>query len=415
MATPAQQAEPIVEAVATEVHDPVTAGLSDQALQSRPMKALRWIAVVAALVAVVVVLRLTVLVPDPVEVRTAIVEPGLVEQTVTNTRAGTVKVRFRASLSPQLGGLVMVLPFREGSRVDKGAVLLQLDNRAQLAELTLARSSVTTALAQAEESCLAAELSETELRRVESLHAGGIASDQSLDGLRTDRDRSRAACGAARAAVTQAEARVSLAEVQLRFTRIVAPFSGIVADVSTEVGEWITPSPPGVPIPPVIDLLDPASVYISAPIDEVDSELVRVGQPVRISVDSRPDTTFSGRVARVAPYVLDNLEQNRTVEVEAAFDDDAAVAGILPGTSADVEVILERHENVLRLPAASVGDGGRVLVLTDGLLEERIISTGLRNWEWIEVVDGLSQGEVVAVSRDSTEIRAGVEAVAKAE
>lgn len=368
--------------------------------------------VVVLVVAVAAVLRLTVLAPEPVEVRTAVVERGTVEETVTNTRAGTVKVRRRAMLSPQLGGLVVELPHREGARVAVGDLLLRLDDRVQRAQLELARRSVTAAEAAAEEACLAARLAETELERTRALHDRGIASDQSLDVLDTDRDRTRAACDAARARVEQARAQVAAARVEVELTEVRAPFGGVVADVSTEVGEWITPSPPGVPIPPVIDLLDPASVFVSAPIDEIDAERVRVGLAARISVDSRPQESFAGTLTRVAPYVLDQLEQNRTVEVEAEFEDESRVAGVLPGTSADVELILERRENVLRVPAAAVAEGGAVLVLADGVLSRREITAGLGNWQWIEVIDGLAEGDIVVTARASTGIRPGVEAVA---
>ncbi len=111
-----------------------------------------------------------------------------------------------------------------------------------------------------------------------------------------------------------------------------APFAGVLADRSTEVGEWITPSPPGVPIPAVLDLIDPGSVYISAPIDEVDSGRVRAGQEVRVTVDSRPGEKLAGRLVRVAPFVLDVLEQNRTVEVEVDLADSAVASSLLPGT-----------------------------------------------------------------------------------
>jgi HlyD family secretion protein len=72
-------------------------------------------------------------------------------------------------------------------------------------------------------------------------------------------------------------------------------------------------------------------------------------------VDSRPDRVFEGMVSRVAPYVLDVLEQNRTVEVEVALDDAAAMAGVLPGTSADAEVILvaQLHELAKTEPRAA--------------------------------------------------------------
>jgi len=371
------------------------------------MRRAKWIVAVVAVIALVVLLRYTVFAPDIVEVRIAAVERGLVEQTVTNTRAGTVKVRLRAELSPQVGGLVVALPHREGDWVESGDVVVELDDRAQRAELASARTTVEAARAQADEACLAAELAEKELARVETLHARGIASDQNLDLLRTDRDRTRAGCTAARAAIGQAESRVFAAEIQLDFTELRAPFAGTVAEVSTEIGEYITPSPPGLPIPPVIDLLDPASIYVSAPIDEVDAEKILVGQAVRVTVDSRSDQTFAGSVSRVAPYVLDILEQNRTVEVEVELDDPDAMKGVLPGTSADVELILDRRDDTLRIPASAVAEGGKVLILKDGLLEERTIDVGLRNWRFAEVLGGLELGEKVVVARNSPDIKAG--------
>jgi len=182
------------------------------------MRKAKWIVAVIAVVALVVLLRYTVFAPDIVEVRTAAAEMGLVEETVTNTRAGTVKVRLRAELSPQVGGLVVALPHREGDWVEAGQILVELDSRAQRAELASARTTVEAAKAQADEACLAAELAEKELSRVETLHSQGIASEQNLDLLSTDRDRTRAGCSAARAAVGQAESRVFAAEIQLEFT-----------------------------------------------------------------------------------------------------------------------------------------------------------------------------------------------------
>lgn len=373
---------------------------------------IRWIVALVVVAAGIVALRLTVLAPKPIEVRVARVERGVVEDTVSNTRAGTVKARLRAKLSPQIGGLVVHLPHRQGARVAEGDLLLELDSRVQRAQLEVARREVVTAHRHAEDACLAASLAEKELARTEGLDANGIASAQQLDTARSERDRTRAACGAARAAVDQAEAAVAAVQSQVDLTLLRAPFAGVIADVSTEVGEWITPSPPGVPIPPVIDLLDPSSLYVSAPIDEVDSERVAVGQEVRLSVDSRPGKHFMGQVVRIAPYVEDVLEQNRTVELEAELDDPAVAAGMLAGTSADVEVILDRRRDVLRVPTAAVGEKGSVLVLVDGRLAERTIKAGLSNWEFTEVLDGLSAGDEVVTLRDSTAVKPGAYAVA---
>jgi HlyD family secretion protein len=377
------------------------------------MKTTRWLIVILVVAAIAVTLRLTVLAPAVVEVRTAMVEAGVVEETVTNTRAGTMKVRRRAKLSPQMGGLVVELPHREGAVVSAGDLLLKLDDRAQQAGLEVARRELSSSTALAEEACLAAELAEKELGRVEALHGRGIASDQNLDLLVTERDRSRAACAAASAAVGLSRASIAVAQVQVEFTEVRAPFAGTVAELTTEVGEWITPAPPGVPIPPIIDLLDQASLYVSAPIDEVDAERLRVAQPARVTVDSRPDASYSARTVRVAPYVLDDLEQNRTVEIEVEFEDSEQLAGVLPGTSADVEVILDRRDEALRIPAAALAEGGVVLVLSGGVLEERTVEVGLRNWQHAEVRAGLNEGELVVISRHSTDVRAGAKAVAR--
>lgn len=373
-------------------------------------RARTWIVVVGLGIIAVVALRMTVFKPRVVPVRVAQVTRGAVEATVSNTRAGTVKVRLRAKLSPQVGGLVVALPHRKGSRVKKGELLLKLDDRTQRAQLDIAERQLAASRKRADDACFAADLAAKDLVRTQGLYAKGIASDQQLDAARTGRDRTRAGCEAARAEVTAAQAQVEAAKVALSLTGLDAPFDGVVAQVSTELGEWITPSPPGVPIPPVIDLLDPSSIYISAPIDEVDSERVHVGQRVRLSFDSRPGRHFAGHVTRVAPYVEDKLEQNRTVTVEAELDDPAAARGLLPGTSADMDIIIARRDNVLRVPTSAVAEGGTVLVLQDGRLAEKKIKTGLSDWQLTEVLSGLKSGDLVVTARDSTAIKAGARA-----
>ncbi|HUK13210.1 MAG TPA: efflux RND transporter periplasmic adaptor subunit [Thermoanaerobaculaceae bacterium] len=373
----------------------------------------RWLVVLLAIAVAALALRLTVFRPAVVPVEVARVAAGTVEETVTNTRAGTVKARRRSRLSPQTAGRVVALPFHKGDAVPEGALLLQLDDSVQRAQADLAAEQVKTADSRAREACLAADLAEKQLRRGAALSRDGIVSQDSLDTLESARDQTKAACQAARAALEEARAQVDVAERELALTRLRAPFAGVLADCSTEVGEWITPAPPGVPIPPVFDLIDPASVYVSAPIDEVDSLRVKPGQEVRVTVDSRPGEHLAGTLVRVAPYVLDVLEQNRTVEIEVELSDPAVARSLLPGTSADVEVILARRDGVPRIPTAAVAEGGKVLVLAGGRLAERTIVPGMRNWQFTEVKSGLALGDEVVTSRDSTEIKAGARARAR--
>jgi HlyD family secretion protein len=372
-----------------------------------------WLVFLVAVAVVAVVLRLTVLAPKLLTVQVARVESGTVEEIVTNTRAGTVKARRRAKLSPQTQGRVTDLPYRKGASVPAGALLLKLDDSVQRAQLHLADELLKAAESQAAKACLAADLAEKDLRRGQALAADGITSQQDLDTLESTRDQSRAGCQAALAARDQARAQVGVARAELALTVIRAPFAGVIADCSTEVGEWITPAPPGVPIPAVLDLIDPRSVYVSAPIDEVDSERVKDGQEVRVTVDSLPGRKLAGRLVRVAPYVLDIEEQNRTVEIEVDLLDEKVAKTLLPGTSADVEVILARHENVPRIPTAAIAEGDKVLVLKDGRLEERTITTGMRNWQFTEVKSGVAVGDLVVTLRDSPDIKPGARARAR--
>jgi multidrug efflux pump subunit AcrA (membrane-fusion protein) len=250
------------------------------------------VAVVAAVVAVAVVLRFTVFAPDPVAVRVVAAQKGLVEETVTNSRAGTVKARRRAKLAPETGGRVVSLPHRRGSRVRKGDVLLRIEDSLQQGQLEVAEGDVATATAQRDQACLAADRGERERVRIERLAGQGIAA----------------------------------------------------------------------------------------------------------------------HVVEVAPYVVDRLEQNRTVEIELELDDAAVAASLLPGTSSDAEVILSARDGVLRVPTSSLLEGGKVLVLGHGRLVERALQLGLRNWDFTEVAGGLEEGARVVVSLDRPEIQAGARA-----
>ena len=378
----------------------------------------RWairIGVLLGLVALVVALRLTVFAPEPVAVTVAEVDRGEVEETVTNTRAGTVKARLRAKLSPEVGGLVLEVPHREGDSVKAGDVLLRLDPRLPAAEAELADRDLRTAEARRREVCLGAERAEREHARLARLAAEGIVSEDVLDQAASAADTSAAGCVAARAAVERARSAVRLATTRQDQTVLRAPFDGIVAQVAAEVGEWITPSPPAVPVPPVLDVIDPSSIYVSAPMDEVDAGVLAPGLPARITVDSLPGRELDGTLTRVAPYVEDVEEQNRTVEIEARLADPAVAERLLPGTSADVEVILQVRRDVVRIPTAALIEGERVLVVEEGVLVEREVGTGLSNWDWTEIVSGVEPGDVVVTSLDREGVEAGAEVVVEGE
>jgi HlyD family secretion protein len=351
--------------------------------------------------------------PKPLQVNVVAVALGRVEATVANTRAGTVKPCRRAKLAPQGGGQIARLLVKEGDRVAAGQILLELWDVDLAAQIRLTEEQVGSAKARRNEACAAAQAARREAVRQQKLVAQGFVSAAVVDKADSEADVREAACRAAGAEIAAADARVDTARAALSRTVLRAPFAGIVAEVTGEQGEYSTPSPPGIPTPPAIDLIDDACLYVTAPIDEVDAPRIKVGLPARIALDAFPGQHFPGRVRRIAPYVLEVEKQARTVEVEVVFTDAKAAKTLLVGYSADAEVILESRDQVLRVPAQALLDGNRVLVLKNGVLEERKVELGLANWEFSEVRSGLQAGEKVVTSLEIEGVKAGVPAVEK--
>jgi HlyD family secretion protein len=348
--------------------------------------------------------------PQPVKVSVAEIARGTVLSTVSNTRAGTVDACRRAGLAPGAGGQLAKLPVREGDAVVSGQVLVELWNEDLQAQLLLSRRDAVAAAGRADEACVRADVALREAERLESLRERGLSSEEEIDRADGNARALAAACKAARDGAKVSDAQVKVTQAQLERTILRAPFDGVIAKINGELGEYVTPSPVGVQTLPTVDLIDDSCLYISAPIDEVDAPAVRAGQPATVTMDAFPGRRFAGVVRRVAPYVLDQEKQARTVEIEAEIRD-RGDANLLPGYSADVEVLLSSREDVLRVPTQALIEGSRALVLADGVLEEREITRGSSNWEYVEVLDGLSQGELVVLSVDREGVEAGAAAV----
>jgi HlyD family secretion protein len=351
--------------------------------------------------------------PGPVAVTLATVDRGVVERTIANTRAATVTACRRARLAPPSGGQIARLLVHEGDRVKRGQVLLELWSDDLIAQIRLAEDQLAATRARAEQACLSADLAEREAARARQLRDERFISEDAVDKAVSQAKAQRAACGAGRADIEQARSSIAVAQAALARQRLRAPFDGIVAEVTGELGEFTTPSPPGIPTPPAVDLIDDSCLYVTAPIDEVDAPQIQLKMPARISVDAFPGKRFAAHVRRIAPYVLDVEKQARTVDVEVEFNEPGQTTVLLVGYSADVEVVLEARDNVLRIPTAAIQEGSRVLVYRPdgGVLEERRIAAGVANWQYTEVTAGLSEGERVVTSLEREGVAPGAKAV----
>jgi len=347
------------------------------------------------------------------EVELATIAPGMVESTVVNTRAGTVKACRRAKLAPVSGGQIVKLWVKEGDRVKAGQPLLELWSRDLAAQRELATRQLTTSEDRRREACIMADNARRNAERTEQLATQGFVSPQRGEDARAEARARQANCDALAADVKRAQAQIHVTQAGLERTTLTAPFAGIVARVTGEVGEFTTPSPPGIPTPPAVDLIDDSCLYVSAPMDEVDAPRLKPGQPARITLDALPGQSFAGKVRRIAPYVTEVEKQARTVDVEVDFDTPPKQI-LLVGYSADVETIIEQRAKVLRVPTQAIQQDGSVLVLGTGdKLETRSLKTGLANWAFTEVISGLNAGDRVLLSFDDEKVKAGVKVKVK--
>ena len=372
----------------------------------------RTIGILAGLAAVGVGAALWLGRPEPIPVEVVEVGRGTVAETVTNTRAGTVKACQRAKLAPPAGGQIARLPVKKGDRVKAGQVLLELWNDDIRAQLAVTEREAAAARARREEACVSARVARRESNRLAALVERKLVSTELAERAEGEADAREAACRAAAEQVRVSESRIDAARATLERTLLRAPFAGTVAEINGEIGEFVTPSPVGIPTPPAVDVVDTSCIYITAPIDEVDAPRVREGMPARVTLDAFRDRSFKAHVRRVAPYVIDTEKQARTVEVEAEIDE-LGDARLLPGYSADVEVILAERADVLRVPTRALIEGKRVYVLEDGTVRSRDVTTGIGNWEYTEVTAGIDAGAQVVVSIDREGLADGVPAVAR--
>ncbi len=171
----------------------------------------RWVrrtAVLLLILAAAVTVRLTVFRPAALPVTVYRVAAGRVEETVTNSRSGTVKSRRRATLSPEVGGRIVELPIRKGTAVRAGDLLLRVQDADLRAQLDVQKRSLEAAEASEREACESYRWAARDLERNDALAADGVVSAALLDQSRSRRDTSLSACEAARSQRGQAQAAV---------------------------------------------------------------------------------------------------------------------------------------------------------------------------------------------------------------
>lgn len=193
----------------------------------------------------------------------------------------------------------------------------------------------------------------------------------------------------AQAGVQAAELALKQAQANLAAATLTAPFDGVVLEVKAQPGETVAAGTS------LVVLADPAAVEAETSIIEEDLPLVQAGQEAELFFDAQPDAEVLGHVARIVPQ---RLPGDRPLYPVYITTDDLP-EGLLAGMTVDASIVVASRSDVLRLPRTLVRartDGtATVQVWTGGKTEERLVQTGLRGDVYIEILDGLGEGEQV--------------------
>jgi HlyD family secretion protein len=339
-----------------------------------------------------------------IEVRTIVVTKGTVEDIVSSLQAGVVKSKRQVQIRAVVVGRVEELKVKKGDRVKKNQLLLELENSTLRARLRLAKANLSAGESTLRAAVLRRDAAKRALGRTSQLAAKGAVSRQALDRVQAEFDVSQETVSTAEANLAQLKAAVDLALASLEETRIRASFDGLVTDVHVESGESLVMGAP------VVDLVDDSGITVEAAVDEADAGRIEVGMVVRVTCDAYPDEPFLGSLMWVSQVVERDLRQNRHLQVEVGLD--GASPKLKVGMSADIEIVVQKREDVIFVPTNAVmrrGDTQQVYVLTAGRARLRTIQTGLSNWERSEVTNGLRRGESVVVSLEAKGLIDGVQ------
>lgn len=323
--------------------------------------------------------------------------------TVLNA-AGYVVAQRKAAVSSKATGRLEKLFVEEGKAVKRGDILAQLENQDLMATLEEAKASLR--VAQASLKNAEAELRDATLNydRMKALSESRSISTQAFD---TAEARYRKAVAIQRRAVFEVEravATIKVAEVNLEYSFIRAPFDGVILTKNADEGEVVAPFGASLNAKAaVVTMADMGSLMVEVDVAESSLEKVTVGGPVEVRLDAFPKDRFPGRVHMIVPTAD---RSKATVLTKVKFDrlDDK----VLPEMSAKAGFLAraltpDENEPVLGIPstAFAISPNKRtVFRVIDGRARSVAVSIG-RQWnDTVEVLSGLSEGDVVVLRPD---------------
>jgi HlyD family secretion protein len=279
------------------------------------------------------------------------------EDITSRVRApGKIEPHTQVKVSAEVPGKIIRLAVKEGDRVRKGALLLQLDDTQYRASFDQTRAAVATAQARLREAESSFKVTESNHHRQQALFEKSLLSQAEWDQANNLYESARTAVQTTREEVTRSQAAFEGARDNLAKCRFVAPYDGVVSALNVEQGEIVitgTMNNPGTQILTVSDL---SRMLVRSDVDETDVVDIRLGQKAKISVDAIPDTTFEGTVLEIGNTakrsITSTVEGQTNFEVKVVFDRD--VPQVRPGMTADVEIETATHPRARAVPIQAV-------------------------------------------------------------
>jgi HlyD family secretion protein len=265
--------------------------------------------------------------------RTAVIDIGIITQTVTAT--GTLSAVTTVQVGSQVSGIIAKLHADFNSKVKKGDLLAELDETPFKEKI----AQTQAALDKAKVDLRNAEIS---LRRQTALKQQGLAPQ-------ADFDLAQATYDGARASVAQAQATLNQALTDLRNSKIVAPIDGVVVSRQYDVGQTVAAS---FQAPTLFTIAqDLTKMQVSADVSESDIGQIKIGQPVRFTVDAYPDREFRGKVAQIRLNATVNQNVVTYPVIVEVVNEDLMLK---PTMTANVAVDVATVRDVLRVPNAAL-------------------------------------------------------------
>ncbi|WP_447866325.1 efflux RND transporter periplasmic adaptor subunit [Rahnella bonaserana] len=334
---------------------------------------------------------------------------GDIEKTVLAT--GILKPSVQVNVGAQVNGQLKKLYVRAGDRVTKGQLLAEIDPTLQQSELRKSEAELDSAVAQKQASLYTLTQYQLELKRQLQLDRDGSGTKSNLEQAQAKVDTQKAQIKVNEAQIVQAQMALETAKANLGYTRILAPVDGQVLGIVTKEGQTVVSSQTA---PTILVLANVDTMTVQTRISETDILKVHPGQPLWFYVVADPKHRYQSVMGTLQDAPNDALQdesassqtqQPSAVYYNGVFSVPNPDHLLRTSMTAQVFIVTEQAKNVLRLPVMALGqplgdDRYQVQVVNGDKTEQRVIRAGINDRQFVEVKDGLREGERVVIMQN---------------